>query len=60
MYTITIECPTTLARVAVDITAKGDPLDATYSDAVLCPSCGKTHHWRPLQALGVVPPEAVT
>jgi hypothetical protein len=58
MYTIIIECPTTLARVLVDIVSKGGPRDEAYPDTVLCPSCGKMHHWRPLGVLGVVPPAA--
>jgi hypothetical protein len=51
MYTITIECPTTLARVSVDVVSKSGPPDEAYPDTVLCPSCGKMHHWRPLQVL---------
>ena len=60
MYTMIIECPTTLKRVEVDIDAKNETLGAPYPATVLCPSCGKMHHWRELQVLGLVPPEAVT
>jgi len=60
MYTITIECSTTLKRVEVDIDAKNGTFGAPYPSTVLCPSCGKMHHWRELQVLGLVPPEAVT
>jgi hypothetical protein len=59
MYTITIECSTTLKRVEVDIDAKNETLGAPYPVTVRCPSCGKMHHWRQLQVLGLVPPEAV-
>jgi hypothetical protein len=62
MLAITIECPVTHRRVRVDIlsivqiglrTKVGGPIK--YSATVVCPSCGKTHLWRPIQTAGLAP-----